>query len=274
MCLYPLIVKNYKLDTYFDIALKNKIDLDLFRDVPRFFEVPCGKCIECQKQLANVWSVRNYLESLQHTESISVTLTYRNSPDNLVKRDIQLFFKRLRKKGYKFRYFGCGEYGGRGGRPHYHLCLYGYSPKDMTFFKYSKKGHNPLYKSKEIENTWGLGFCLCEKLTVDSARYASLYLQKFNDLETKKVKPFRLMSRKPGIGLLNIEKSYDKIYETDKIYYNGLYISTPRIILDRLLKSGYDLDLIKEKRKCNSVIYKKKKSETLFEDRKNFENFL
>ena len=52
----------------------------------------------------------------------------------LVKRDLQLFLKRLRKKlvktygkdkKFRIRFIGCGEYGGTFGRPHYHLVIFG-----------------------------------------------------------------------------------------------------------------------------------------------------
>lgn len=67
-----------------------------------------------------------------------ITLTYadenlpisRNGYRSLCRRDLQLFFKRLRKahsKGAKrksIKYFAVGEYGGKIGRPHYHVLLF------------------------------------------------------------------------------------------------------------------------------------------------------
>jgi hypothetical protein len=46
-----------------------------------------------------------------------------------VKRDLQLFFKRLRKAypDVKLRYFACGKYGEQFARPHYHVILFGKS---------------------------------------------------------------------------------------------------------------------------------------------------
>lgn len=98
--------------------------------------VPCGKCPSCVKRRINAWSFR-----LMHEESVSssvhwITLTYANenlpiSGNNfatLCKRDIQLFFKRLRKahpKGHpRIKYFLCGEYGSQYERPHYHVIVF------------------------------------------------------------------------------------------------------------------------------------------------------
>lgn len=67
-----------------------------------------------------------------HDSSSFVTLTYNDDslPDNssLRKRDLQLFFKRLRKAVLpaRIRYFACGEYGDDSHRPHYHILLFGH----------------------------------------------------------------------------------------------------------------------------------------------------
>ena len=66
-----------------------------------------------------------------------LTLTYADEhlPPNgsLVVADLQKFIKRLRKhyakrnNGIKLRYYACGEYGDRYGRPHYHAIICGLS---------------------------------------------------------------------------------------------------------------------------------------------------
>ena len=44
---------------------------------------------------------------------------------SLNKSDLQKFFKRLRKlSSSRIRYYACGEYGGKGWRPHYHIILF------------------------------------------------------------------------------------------------------------------------------------------------------
>ena len=86
--------------------------------------VPCGKCGFCGASRRSDWALRIAYERKAHAGSLFVTLTYANP--HLVWKDgvpqlhryhTQLFFKRLRKAGYKLRYFGVGEYGSQTYRP-------------------------------------------------------------------------------------------------------------------------------------------------------------
>ena len=98
-------------------------------DVIEFIEIPCGKCSGCRLQRSREWANRCMLELEYHKSSYFVTLTYDDAhvpihyysdPEtgealpsmSLVKRDFQLFMKRLRKKfGEGIRFFASGEYG-------------------------------------------------------------------------------------------------------------------------------------------------------------------
>ena len=68
-------------------------------------------------------------EASTHDHNCFLTLTYdeANLPRHgqLLKRDLQLFFKRLRKLMGPFRYVACGEYGDLRRRPHFHVALFG-----------------------------------------------------------------------------------------------------------------------------------------------------
>lgn len=51
---------------------------------------------------------------------------------SLCKRDLQLFFKRLRKKtDGKVIYYAVGEYGSNYSRPHYHIILFNAQQQDV-----------------------------------------------------------------------------------------------------------------------------------------------
>lgn len=95
--------------------------------------VPCGKCPACYSRRVSEWSFRLIQEDKVSSSSHFITLTYDTetvpiTPNrfmSLNKRDVQLFFKRLRKDHQtSIKYFAVGEYGGKSRRPHYHIILY------------------------------------------------------------------------------------------------------------------------------------------------------
>ena len=63
--------------------------------------IPCRKCIGCKLDHASELATRCVIESKQWKYNCFITLTYANEnlkSKNLIKRDIQLFMKRLRKE--------------------------------------------------------------------------------------------------------------------------------------------------------------------------------
>lgn len=111
---------------------------------------PCGQCLVCRQKKAQEWALRLSFESrLYKKEDIAfVTLTYspEHIPDKytLVPSHLSSFIKRLRKylsarTDRKIRYFGCGEYGERRSRPHYHLIIFGISKENLDCIQKSWK---------------------------------------------------------------------------------------------------------------------------------------
>lgn len=172
-------------------------------------EIPCGRCLGCKLDQANMWATRLYMETKCWKKCCFITLTYRpkdlpineNGLPTLVKKDIQDFMKRLRKK-YKgneswihpikeieeqpIRYFCAGEYGENATkRPHYHLALFNFEPDDLKPYKISKKGHQS-FTSKSLYELWGKGFVVVEELNFASACYIARYVQKKAGLEPVK----------------------------------------------------------------------------------------
>lgn len=148
--------------------------------------VKCGKCYECKKENARNWLYKIWLESLDYTEKIFITLTYKKAPkyNNLEKHELQNFIKRLRKDNpnNKIKYFAAGEYGEEKGRPHYHIIILGWQPKDLRFWKLSRKGHR-LYRSKYLNKLWGLGIETIQAFHPDTVGYLTLYLNKNQELD-------------------------------------------------------------------------------------------
>lgn len=134
-----------------------------------------------------------------HTQSIFVTLTYNDEHlpgidvhpgGTLYKRDLQLFFKKLRKAGLKFRYLAVGEYGEKHQRAHYHAILFGLGIEAYQL----------------IEENWQQGFVHVRELDIGRAQYTAGYCvkklsgEKEDDYLQGRKPEFMLTSRKPGIG--------------------------------------------------------------------------
>lgn len=97
----------------------------------------CGQCLPCRIKKQTEWAHRIELEAMTHEQSCFITLTYNtehlpvvselNPIPSLKPRDATLWLKRLREAVYPIpiRYFLVGEYGTKGSRPHYHVCIFG-----------------------------------------------------------------------------------------------------------------------------------------------------
>lgn len=201
--------------------------------------VPCGKCVECSKAVSTEWAFRICQEASLYDYNCCLTLTYDNEhlPDGevLVRRDIQLFLKSLRKhvSPRKIRVFYSGEYGSLRGRPHFHCIVFNYMPPDLVEFSH-RKGRT-FYTSKTISDLWKRGNILVGEVDFHTAFYTAKYLQKCIDFG-KPVKPFVGMSTRPGIGYAF---ATPKCLETDKIYVDGKTHKIPRYYLKVLKREGY-----------------------------------
>lgn len=126
--------------------------------------VPCGKCPKCVARRTSAWSFRLMQEEKISQSAHFITLTYDTqhvpiTPKgfmNLSKRDVQLFFKKLRKlnKNATLKYYTAGEYGGRTSRPHYHIILY--NAELATIQKAWEKGQVHYGKVEAAS----IGYCL------------------------------------------------------------------------------------------------------------------
>lgn len=217
-----------------------------FTDLP-LVNVPCGQCIGCRMDRAREWATRCWHESQLHAENCFLTLTYdeahvyrKINPEtgeivnSLRPEDITLFFKNLRyeldKFGIKIRYFQCGEYGERFGRPHHHVLLFGHSFPERD--KGEEYKGNRYYHSDFLDEIWGKGKCIISDLTYDSAAYTCRYVLKkvkgehsknpdvvayFNNHYENRHPEYVTMSRKPGIGRNWINEFMEETYVHDGV---------------------------------------------------------
>jgi len=150
------------------------------------------------------------LEAAQYTDNTFVTLTYDDGhlPENqsVSPRELQLFIKRHRKNGYKFRYFACGEYGDATMRPHYHLAMFGHENCRRGITRIRKDMVDCCDVCTGIKKSWGQGQVMLGTLEPKSMAYVAGYVTKkmtrHDDPRLEgRLPEFARMSLRPAIGL-------------------------------------------------------------------------
>lgn len=240
--------------------------------------LPCGKCIGCTVERSRQWANRMMLELKYHDRACFITLTYNddNLPlshyvdsngeekisHTLVKRDMQLFMKRLRKRYQpkEIRFFGCGEYGGKTHRPHYHLILFGVDFSEKRYVYEVRDGYIN-YRSPILEELWPFGFSMICDVNWNTCAYVSRYCTKKKYgkqniyYQTFNIEPeFNLMSRRPGIGAKYFEEHGEEVYINQEIFLQnnkGGFKTRPPTYYDRLydIEHPEEMEVIKKQRK-------------------------
>lgn len=195
-------------------------------------QIPCGKCVGCLVRKVSDWSLRCVYEAAQWPRSSFLTLTYKTSqlPANrsLLKADHQKFFKRLRQVLKRehgvgpIKYYLCGEYGGRKGRPHYHAVLFGWDFPDKFEVPNNPGARDPLFESPLLERVWGHGKATIGDVTGESAAYVARYtLKKLRGMrgtkfysERSQVAPYTACSK--GIGRSHFVRYRSDHYPSDE----------------------------------------------------------
>ena len=219
-------------------------------------EVPCGSCTGCRLDRSRDWAVRCVHEAQLHLSSEYVTLTYRDDAlpwdRSLRPDDFRLFVKRVRKKYPGVRYFQCGEYGGKFGRPHHHALMFNWYLKDRKFWK-TVNGYD-LYTSQELESLWQHGFCTMGAVSFTSAAYVSRYIMKkitgrqaeshyrteFMDrktgelIQSRRMAEYNTMSRRPGIASRWFDLYWRDVFPNDYVVLDGKKMPVPRYYLKKL----------------------------------------
>lgn len=247
--------------------------------VYNYQEIPCGKCIACRAEYTAQWATRCILEAKKYEHNEMLTLTYNEEHlpmsvgintktgeygpmPTLVKKDVQDFLKRLRKKYQNIRYYMCGEYGEQFGRPHYHLIVFNINVEDKENGHINKKG-NMQQTSKSIEKIWGKGLISLEPVNYETCAYVARYImKKLKGPDAKEiyqdrgqVPEYTAMSTRPGIACDYFNERGELIYETQEIFLQTQKkiqkVNIPRYF-DKLLEkqNPEKLEEIKERRKA------------------------
>ena len=199
---------------------------DLY-NVGKPLQLPCGSCIGCQTSKAKAWALRCHLEAATHPIVGFTTLTFNdeNLQVTLARRTYQLFVKRLRRSlpARALRHFGCGEYGEKNQRPHYHAILFGTADEQL------------------VDRAWGLGHTFTVRATAATINYVAGYtakkigwqlaVEERIDYSTGEIytwqPPFIQMSRNPGIGAH--ARQFVNSWRSEAIY-NGKRQPVPRFL--------------------------------------------
>lgn len=286
MCLYPVTISHKLTEEQKNKLLKKDPNIIFTRNgALEYYQVPCGKCIECERAKSNEWAYRCMLEAKLHEELSFITLTYKDEclpPGNNVSvHEAQKFIKRVRKHypGRKIKYIMCGEYGSTENtfRPHYHAVVFGVDFEyDKVVQGITKAGKPYAQKvSSVLEKLWPFGFHSVDEVNLENIKYVAKYAQKqafkskvgyFDDVGLykskevvdygEKTRPFLVMSK--GLGY----DAWNGDIVTDKIYIDGYYIKTPRYYLDRFEKeNACELEELREKRRTVAKLNSRTKAE-------------
>lgn len=188
----------------------------------RAIRTPCQtQCIGCCESKSKEWATKIMLETKEHKENYFITLTY---DDKWLPVTNEMYCENLGKYYYDdgtwnsyleydhaknfirkvrdwqrsefgndgIKYYGCGEYGGKEGRAHFHIIMMGLhlEPGDVKVHSIDRNG-NVLYECKKLEECWippgerrgqheRMGFVSVAECNWQTARYVAGYVQKKN----------------------------------------------------------------------------------------------
>lgn len=227
---------------------------------------PCGQCMECRLKHSREKAMQCEHEKSLHERNTVVTLTYpeeflpangslvvTNTKEGIVGhaetfiKDLraheQYRAKKERRPERRFKTYGCGEYGEKRGRPHYHIILFGYDFEDKQLDRHVSGEYN-YYTSDILERLWGRESKEHEEqystqimdLTWESAAYVARYItKKLNVSEAspehiKQLAKMKYEGRLPeqtvcmtqkGLGKEWYNEWKEEMYAGDRVYRNS-----------------------------------------------------
>lgn len=242
-------------------------------DQERTIMIPCGQCLACRMRYSNDWANRIYLEACTYPRDRNwfLTLTYdedhlpygSGERPTLIKDEISKFMKALRQRWAEdetqtegIRFFGCGEYGGKTQRPHYHIILLNCLIKKEDLKVYKTEAGHVLWNVPKITHIWGKGHVVVAECNWETCAYTSRYMLKKHKgqdadyYEKLGIYPEHTrMSRRPGIGADYLDDNWEQIWSRDHILIKGHQAAVPAAYTRKLGYSDLDREAeIKAKR--------------------------
>lgn len=202
--------------------------------------VPCGKCMACLQTKRAQWTFRLSEELRYSKTAFFVTLTYDDQKIPLkqisensfipivIKRDVQLFLKRLRKtQKSEIRYYLVAEYGSNTHRPHYHAIMFNVDADREQ-------------ATSAILKAWKNGMVHLGSVTPASIHYVTKYAITKTFTPRDAEKPFALISKGIGRQYVHRCRSY---HEGNLDHFHvkmedGILGSLPRYYAEKLYTSA------------------------------------
>lgn len=225
-CIRPLIKVDKKKPIYREFQQEffswkhfpAKDKLNLYLKYKYVYAYPCGNCLNCVNMNRYHWVKKLELEKKNWDCTYFITLTYSDSnyPGQLEVKHLQNFIKYLRKENTKIKYFGCGEYGGKTGRAHYHLILFTNKKYDLEFVKQTKTG--PLFECKDFNRYWLNKGYIWVAFDINSASFA--YVASYSNKNyLKQVQNEKYKSFKQQVELVNKTDNYSHLSNLQKYLF-------------------------------------------------------
>lgn len=229
-------------------TVQGKIVFNGQGEIERALVLPCGQCVGCRLDRAQTWALRCVHESKLYEHNCFITLTYNDAnlphDGSLNHSDWQKFMKRLKERvSYSgdtrtIRFYMCGEYGEKLGRPHYHACLFNYDFPDKVYKRVNALGDR-IYTSDLLDDVWKMAdakVCEIGSVTRESAGYVARYIMKkitgddavahYGALKQE----YTHMSK--GIGKQWFLQNHRDVFPFDKVVHDGKKMAVPRFYGD------------------------------------------
>lgn len=220
--------------------------------------LPCGHCPSCLLAKRKEWMIRCTCEAKYHADNCFVTLTYDEDhcDGKLHKEHLQDFILKIRNRGFKVRYYACGEFGTRTNRPHYHAILFGFLPDDLVKSHDSDSGET-IFTSDLVTSCWSYGLSVVQTFSPSAAGYVAGYTNK----KVLDDRGWTMCSRRPGIGYQYFDDHWKEIYERDLIQENfsdTMKCSSVSRYYDKLAEAHdhIDMEVVKQERQDRANVLK------------------
>ena len=199
---------------------------------------PCGNCVHCRKERGRENALCCVLEAQQYQHNHFITLTKRpdyekENPGFSLKEigNFRLSLRRWCRKENNVtpKIFRVHEHG-KLGRSHYHIIAFNLQLHDLV-----ASPRPDTNTSEKIDQLWKHGFTTVQDVTMASAMYQSLYLDKDlkngNANSEKKAKSYH-----SGIGLTAFQSNYKQWLRLGYIPYGEEKFKIPRKFLKHAQK--------------------------------------